>query len=185
MSESTTSSPVQVVDYDPDWPRIFRSLTDRIWPAVRDLAVGIEHVGSTSVPGMAGKPVIDLDVVAASRSDVPSIVGRLETLGYQHRGNLGIEDRDAFRVPAGSPAHHLYVTLQDSLAFRNHIFVRDYLRAHPLEAAAYSALKKRLAERFRNERERYQEGKTEFVLSILRQSELSAKELDLIKSAQK
>jgi GrpB-like predicted nucleotidyltransferase (UPF0157 family) len=181
MKGPTSFAAVQVVDYDPDWPRVFRQLKGHIWPSARDVAVAIEHVGSTSVPGMAAKPVIDLDVVIASRTDLPVLLLRLAMLGYKHRGNLGIEDREAFMAPQSQPAHHLYVCLQNSVALRNHIAVRDYLRTHPSEAVAYSNLKKRLAERFANERERYVEGKSDFILSILKQCGFSAEELGSIK----
>jgi GrpB-like predicted nucleotidyltransferase (UPF0157 family) len=178
-----TVSPIQVANYNSDWPRIFCRLKGRIWPAVSDLAITIEHVGSTSVPGMAAKPVIDMDVVIASRASLPSILLRLGSLGYQHRGDLGIQDREAFRAPENQPAHHLYVCVQNNLALRNHIAVRDYLRAHPSDAAAYSTLKTELAKRFANERERYNEAKTDFILSILERCGFSAKELDSIRSA--
>jgi len=183
MPEPTTFAAVQVVNYDPDWPRIFRQLKDQVWPSVRDVAVAIEHVGSTSVPGMATKPVVDMDIVIASRTDLPLLILRLGTLGYKHRGNLGIEDREAFMAPANQPAHHLYVCVQNSVALQNHIAVRDYLRTHPSEAVAYSTLKKRLAERFPNEREHYVEGKTDFIVSILQQCGFSATGLDSIKRA--
>jgi GrpB-like predicted nucleotidyltransferase (UPF0157 family) len=160
---------IQLVDYDPDWPRIFHQLRDQIWPSVRDVAVAIEHVGSTSVPGMAAKPVIDMDVVIATVADLPSLKLRLGSLGYEHRGNLGVNDREAFLSPVNLPSHHLHACVQNSLALQNHIAVRDYLRTHPSEAAVYSKLKKRLAERFPNERERYVESKTNFILSILEQ----------------
>ena len=183
MPEPRACAPVQVVDYDPEWPRIFHRLKDRIWPSVRDVAAAIEHVGSTSVPGMAAKPVIDVDIIIAARTGLPLLIERLGTLGYKHRGNLGIEDRDAFMTPEGQPSHHLYVCVANSLALQNHIAVRDYLRAHPSAAEAYSALKQQLAERFPIERERYNGGKTEFILSILEQCGFSAAGLDAIKHA--
>jgi GrpB-like predicted nucleotidyltransferase (UPF0157 family) len=181
MPGQTTSSRVQVADYDSDWPRLFLQFRDWIWPSVSDVAIAIEHVGSTSVPGMAAKPIIDIDLVIASRANLPSILLRLGRLGYQHRGDLGVEDREAFRAPENQPAHHLYVCLQNSLALKNHIAVRDYLRTHQSEAMAYSTLKKALAKRFGNERERYGEAKTHFILSILKRCEFSEKELDSIK----
>jgi len=101
---------------------------DWIWPSVSDVAIAIEHVGSTAVPGMAAKPVIDMDVVIASRTNLPSIVSRLGSLGYQHRGDLGIADREAFLAPRNQPAHHLYLCVENSLALKNHLAVRDYLR---------------------------------------------------------
>ncbi len=77
---------------------------------------------------MAAKPVIDMDVVIASRTNLPSIVSRLGSLGYQHRGDLGIADREAFLAPRNQPAHHLYLCVENSLALKNHLAVRDYLR---------------------------------------------------------
>jgi GrpB-like predicted nucleotidyltransferase (UPF0157 family) len=102
---------------------------------------------------------------------------------YQHSGDLGVKNREAFEAPEGQPAHHLYVCVKNSLALKNHVAVRDYLRTHPSEALAYSNLKKRLAKRFVNERERYVEAKTKFILSILKHCEFSAQELDFIKLA--
>jgi GrpB-like predicted nucleotidyltransferase (UPF0157 family) len=80
MSKPATLATVQVVDYDPDWHLAFSWLKDQIWPSVRDAA--IEHVGSTAVPGMAGKPVIDVDIVIASQTDLQLLRLRLRTLGY-------------------------------------------------------------------------------------------------------
>jgi GrpB-like predicted nucleotidyltransferase (UPF0157 family) len=171
---------VQVVEYDPRWPEQFCLIRDRIWPCVGDIAIAIEHVGSTSVPGLAAKPVIDMDIVIPSRNEFPVIAMRLATLGYQHRGNLGIEDREAFWAPERRSDHHLYVCPRDSVALRNHIALRDHLRAHPLDAAAYSNLKRQLAERFSLDVDRYVEGKTDFILSILTRQGFSTEQLDLI-----
>jgi GrpB-like predicted nucleotidyltransferase (UPF0157 family) len=181
MPKPTHLTAIQVVDYDPDWPRIFHQLRDQIWPSVRDVAVAIEHVGSTSVPGMAAKPVIDMDVVIATVADLPLVKLRLGSLGYKHRGNLGVDDREAFLSPENLPRHHLYACVQNSLALQNHIAVRDYLRTHPSEAAVYSKLKKRLAERFPNERDRYVESKTDFILSILEQCGFSTRIVESIR----
>jgi GrpB-like predicted nucleotidyltransferase (UPF0157 family) len=183
MPKPTHLTAIQVVDYDPDWPRIFHRFRDQIWPSVRDVAVAIEHVGSTSVPGMAAKPVIDMDVVIATAADLPLLKLRLGSLGYEHRGNLGVDDREAFLSPENLPSHHLYACVQNSLALQNHIAVRDYLRTHPSEAAVYSKLKKRLAERFPNERERYVESKTDFILSILEQCGFPTRMVESIRRA--
>jgi len=183
MPEPATTAAVEVVDYDPEWPEMFQKLKDRIWPFLCDAAVAIEHVGSTSVIGMAAKPVIDADIVIASTADLPVLIVRLENLGYKHRGNLGIDGRDAFATPKDQPAHHLYVCIQNSLALRNHIAVRDYLRTHRSQAMAYSDLKKQLAKQFASERLRYQEGKTDFILSILEQCGFSTDEMESIRRA--
>jgi GrpB-like predicted nucleotidyltransferase (UPF0157 family) len=169
--------------YDPQWPVLFSELHDRIWPTLRDVALAVEHVGSTAVPGLAAKPVIDLDVVVASRREVPLAIARLADLGYEHRGNLGIEDREAFVTPAALPAHHLYVCPHDSVALRNHLVLRDHLRSHPSDAAAYGQLKIHLAQQFPDDIAAYVEGKTEFILSILARYGFAPDTLESIRRA--
>lgn len=155
------------MDYDPDWPNLFVRLRDRIWPHVSDFAARIEHVGSTSVPGLAAKPVIDVDIVVASRREIPLAVSRLANLGYTHLGNLGIEDREAFDTPSWGLAHNLYACPCESVALQNHIALRDHLRGHPSDVAAYSALKKELARKFSHDIASYVEAKSDFILSVL------------------
>ena len=99
---------IEVVDYDPHWPETFETLRSRIWTAVGDVALSVEHVGSTSVPGLAAKPIIDISIVVPERSDVRTGISRLATLGYVHRGDLGIAGREAFANPEGLPRHNLY-----------------------------------------------------------------------------
>ena len=137
--------PIEVVPYDPGWPARFEQLRAMLAPALGDVAVAIEHVGSTSVPGLAAKPVIDIDVIVASPAEVPEAIARLGTLGYRHLGDLGIAGREAFRRPPGLPAHNLYVCPQGIESLRNHLTIRDHLRSHPESREAYGALKTRLA----------------------------------------
>jgi GrpB-like predicted nucleotidyltransferase (UPF0157 family) len=158
---------IEVADYDPQWPDVFWHLRDKLWPLIKDVALGIEHVGSTAVPGLAVKPVLDIDVVLPSPELLPLVCTRLLTAGYVHRGNLGIEGREAFKTPAGLPKHHLYVCDAASLAFRSHIALRDHLRTHPADATTYSTLKKDLAKRFPDDINAYTAGKTEFITSVL------------------
>jgi len=181
MVEEQNLGAVRVIDYDPDWARTFQRLKRQVWRSVCDLSIGIEHVGSTSVPGMAAKPVIDMDIVVAARSTVPLLILRLAELGYEHRGDLGIRDRESFSAPDGKPPHHLYVCVQNSLALQNHIAFRDYLRKHPSDVLAYSALKKRLAERFPNDGDQYVKGKTWFIVSLLKKCGLTGEDLDSIR----
>lgn len=158
---------ISVVDYDPDWPRIFESLRAAIWEVVADIAISIEHIGSTAVPGLAAKPVIDIDVVVP-QSEISVGIERLSSLGYAYRGGLGVPQREAFRRPPGSPPHHLYLCPPSSPALANHLAIRDYLRANPEEAHAYGELKKRLALEFAHDRDGYVEAKTGFLVAILR-----------------
>lgn len=158
---------IEVVDYDPAWPATFATLRDRIAPALADAATAIEHVGSTSVPGLAAKPVIDLDVIVPDAASVPIAIARLATLGYAHRGDLGVAGREAFRAPADLPRHHLYVVPAGHVALRNHLAVRDALRADADLVARYAAMKRELAARFPDDVDGYCAGKSAFLLAIL------------------
>ena len=154
---------VAVVDYDEDWPRQFEKLRARIWPVVSEAGIRIEHVGSTSVPGLAAKPIIDMTVVVGGRSDVPLTIKRLATLGYRHRGNLGIEDREAFDRRPDLPRHNLYVCPEGTTSLVNQLAVRDYLRAHPDATRRYGNLKRWLAVEFPTDIDSYVFGKTNFI----------------------
>ena len=158
---------VEVVDYDPQWPRDFESLRAHIWPAVADIAVAIEHVGSTSVPGLAAKPVLDIDIIVKSEEGVRQAIERLDAIGYSHRGNLGIEGREAFRATTNDPAHNLYLCRQSSAALRDHLTFRDYLRTHPETARAYAEVKRSLAAQFPDDINSYATAKTDFVTGVL------------------
>src|ERR1041384_4181171 len=106
---------IEVVDYDAGWHEVFERLHSEVWAVVRDVALSVEHVGSTSVPGLAAKPIIDVSVVVPTNADIPVVIERLATLGYLHRGNLGVEGREAFAIPDRLPIHHLYLCPRDSL----------------------------------------------------------------------
>lgn len=168
---------VVVTDYDPAWPALFEQLRSPIWAAIRDVATAIEHVGSTSVPGLAAKPIIDMTIVVPSPDALTTVIRRLAPLGYTHRGDLGVPGREAFARPEGSPAHNLYACVAGAVHLRNHLAVRDSLRRDPELARAYGALKKELAAKFPNDIDRYIAGKTDFILAILAQTDLTPDQL--------
>lgn len=158
-----------MADYDPSWPEVFEKLRERISAALGPLVLTIEHVGSTSVPNMCAKPIIDLDVIVR-REDVAAAIAAVEALGYRHEGDLGVEGREAFRWTAEFPEHHLYVCPEGSPAFERHVLVRDYLRTHPEKAREYAELKKRLAQQFHDDRSKYQAAKADLVDSLIEES---------------
>lgn len=174
---------IEIVDYDPMWPELFEQLCSQIWPAVGDIALSVEHVGSTSVPGLAAKPIIDMSVVVRSDVDIPLTIQRLATIGYVHEGNLEVEGREAFQHPNGLPAHHLYVCPRGSLGLMNQLAVRNYLRTHFETARAYGNLKRRLASEFPHDIDSYIDGKTDFILTILREVGFPPDRLKAIKLA--
>src|ERR1700728_795636 len=100
---------VIVVEYDPSWPALFRFFRERLARALGSVAAAIEHVGSTAVPHLAAKPIIDIDVLLADEADLPAAIDRLANIGCVYQGDLGIPGREAFLAPAQDPPHHLYV----------------------------------------------------------------------------
>jgi GrpB-like predicted nucleotidyltransferase (UPF0157 family) len=168
--------PVVVVEYDPAWPLAFERLRARVAAALGELCLAVEHVGSTAVPGLPAKPIVDLDAVVPSAAAIPEAVTRLAAIGYTHQGDLGIPGREAFDgLPPGPgeapwPAHNLYVCPADGEELRRHLAFRDYLRAHPEDARAYAAAKLEGARRFPNDRDAYQEFKSATVQDILRRA---------------
>ncbi|WP_406494410.1 GrpB family protein [Streptomyces sp. NBC_00846] len=140
---------IVVSDYDPRWPEWFEDLRQRLAPHVADLAVSIEHVGSTAVPGCAAKPIIDLDIVVPKQAVMPELISRLAGQGYRYEGDLGILGRAAFRASPSVLEHHLYAVVAGTKPHLDHVLLRDYLRQRPDEVQRYSALKVALAQRFR------------------------------------
>jgi GrpB-like predicted nucleotidyltransferase (UPF0157 family) len=167
ISPAERAEPVIVVPYDPAWPAAFERLRDRIAPVLGELAVGIEHVGSTAVPGLEAKPILDIDVVIRHADDFAIVAARLATLGYVHLGDLGIVGRAAFRAIPELPRHHLFVCASGAAALQAHLILRDTLRSDAELSAAYGALKRSLAEKYRDDRDSYAEGKTAFITAVL------------------
>lgn len=136
---------VRVVDYDPDWPRKASDAADALRTAAPGLFVALEHIGSTAVPGLAAKPVIDLMAAVPALADVGPHEPALAALGFLPHDN-GMTDRLLYvRADAGVRSHILHVVTRDSWPTRNQRILRDHLRAHPEEAARYAALKRALA----------------------------------------
>jgi GrpB-like predicted nucleotidyltransferase (UPF0157 family) len=172
---------IEVADYDPQWPLAFAGLKRVIEAALGPLALSVEHVGSTAVPGLAAKPTIDLDVVIESKAQLANVIRSLARIGYDHRGDLGIAGREAFGrqgedVPRDGtgriwPSHHLYVCARDSKELARHLAFRDHLRSHPDVASTYARLKRDLARQFPHDIDSYIQGKAAFIEDILRRAE--------------
>lgn len=155
-----------IVDYDPGWPVRFEEERRLIAQALSGLAVAIEHVGSTSVPGLAAKPVIDIMVAIRAFEDGERCVAPLEALRYEYRGDGGIPGRHYFRK--GEPrSHHMHMVVYGGEFWERHIAFRDLLRADRALADAYAALKRELAAQHGAGRIAYTEAKTPFIEAAL------------------
>jgi GrpB-like predicted nucleotidyltransferase (UPF0157 family) len=164
--------------YTPDWVIQFNDIKSQLETALSGLECSIEHVGSTSVPNLDAKPIIDIDIVYQTKSDFEKIKLGLEKIGYYHNGNQGLEGRDVFKR-AGQLSnevldkikHHLYVCPTDSKALERHLLSRNYLRKNEEARIKYQQMKYELAEQSNQDRKKYQELKellvNDFIDSII------------------
>ena len=159
---------VVVLPYDKHWARDFCEIKSEIQEALDQLALAIEHVGSTSVHGLSAKPIIDIDVVIKDYSLLDAVISALERIDYHHEGNLGIAGREAFKYEgkAHLRKHHLYVCPRDSEELKRHIAFREYLRSHPEAVREYSRIKEEGAALYPFDIEKYIEHKSPFVEKI-------------------
>ncbi len=162
------SIPATVVEYDERWPLWFLEISSVLSPLLAEVPHEIEHVGSTAVPGLAAKPIIDLDVVVPAPEQVPAAIKALVAGGYQHEGNLGITGREAFQAPAGPlPYHHLYVVVAGTKPHQDHVVLRDRLRQDPDALVRYAARKRELAPLLMTDRSANVLGKAELIEELL------------------
>ncbi len=159
---------VRLVPYDPAWPRLFGAEAERLQRIFEaaGLRLRVEHMGSTAVPGLAAKPILDILGGYPEDARLADYVRVLTSAGYEHRGEQGIPGREFFR--RGDPrSYHLHLTKIDSQFWRDHLAFRDRLRADDALRDAYARLKYDLAQRFPRDREAYIEAKGPFVRDAL------------------
>lgn len=159
---------VVVMPYDVKWKQAFTNIKSELEAVLGDLALRIEHVGSTSVEGLSAKPVIDIDVVIKDTSILEPVISALAKIGYRHEGDLGIPGREAFKYEGKEHLmkHHLYVCAKDSDELKRHLAFRDYLRSHPEAVKEYSRVKTEGAELYPYDIDKYIEHKSPFIEEI-------------------
>ena len=159
------SEAIIITPYDPQWAIQFQAERANIIGAFGELRAHIEHIGSTSVEGLAAKPIIDMAIIVESAEDALRAITPLVRLGYTCFGEAEIPGRVYFDRREFEPCHiHLYV--RGNPEIERHLNFRDYLRSNPDAAQQYAELKFALAEKFRNDRPGYTEAKTEFIRNI-------------------
>lgn len=167
---------IEVVPYSPDWPAQFADVAKTLHVALHGVDVlSIEHVGSTAVPGLAAKPILDIDVVV-SRPSRHNAIHALRAAGYEHLGEQGIPDRHALRAPEHGPRRNVYVCIAGALALRNHLAVRDALRRSLELRLRYERVKLALAGRPGLSMQQYVAGKSAVLQDILAISDLTSEE---------
>lgn len=157
--------PDLLVAHDPAWAGEFAALSEVYRGALGDLVLRVEHIGSTAVPGLIAKPILDLDLVIADSTAFAATTAALGALGYSHRGDQGIAGREVLNradehTPFTQPPrrwlnHHLYVCNADSRELHRHLAFRDALRRSPLLCDRYAVIKRELARQSGGDRKRY------------------------------
>lgn len=171
---------VEVVDYDPVWPALFDSECRLLHDALGHVVVAIDHVGSTAVPGLAAKPIIDILMEVTDLEAFDSVDQHMMSIGYTPKGEFGIPGRRYFQKGGDARTHHLHAFQSGDFNLIRHLAFRDYLRAHPDAARQYSELKRAVAAACGNDLGRYCDGKDAYVkrLETIAVKENSAKLVD-------
>lgn len=161
-------SRIAVVPYDPCWPLDFERAAGEVITALAPNLLAIHHIGSTSIPGIHAKPVIDILAVVADLRAVDERADAMRVLGYQVMGEFGIAGRRYFRRDdlSGRRTHQIHAFAEGSPHVRRHVAFRDYLRTHPEAARQYGELKRRLAEAHPHNMDAYIDGKDRFIKEI-------------------
>lgn len=164
----TTGRPVRIAEYDPRWASMFEEARREIVGRCGAAVVAVEHIGSTSVAGLAAKPVIDIMAAVESLGDAQALVGPLAAIGFEYVPKNEFPGRRFFRRGRrGAGTHHLHVVERGGRQWRRHLLFRDYLRAHPETAAEYGRLKRELAALHGPDRGAYTDAKTPFIESVV------------------
>lgn len=173
---------VSVEPYDATWPQQFSQIKVELEKILHDVPyLSIEHVGSTSVPGLCAKPILDIDIVV-TRAQLSPVAAALETMGgYESMGEMGLPDRWAFRKQSALPSRNLYVCIAGSQALRNHLAVRDICRRYPQVREAYGQKKLELSQREWGSVDEYCEAKNEILEWVLEKAGMAASDREQVR----
>ncbi|WP_409292648.1 GrpB family protein [Peribacillus sp. SCS-37] len=154
---------VEVCPYDKEWAQMFREEAEKINLILGDEMIHIYHIGSTSIPGLSAKPIIDIMPVVIDIYKVDTFNRQMEELGYIAKGENGISGRRYFQKGGDHRSHHIHIYQNGSHEIERHLALRDYLITHPIDMKNYGELKEKLARQFPEDIESYIKGKDLFV----------------------
>lgn len=160
---------VRLAPYTAEWERLFEEEKERLQAAIGQYVLSIQHVGSTAIPGMVAKPIIDIGIAVTDLDQARVCIQPVEQLGYEYRGEHGIPRRHYFAK--GDPrTHHIHMNEIRGRDWQNQVLFRDYLIQHPESAEEYAALKVALATQYAADREAYLAGKAPFIERTLEEA---------------
>ena len=164
----TYGAHIEIVEYRAGWPRIFELERAAILEMCSPWVIDVHHVGSTAVPGLPSKPILDILPVVGSATAAESAIEPMKTLGYLYRGENGITGRSYFdKVVDGRNVVHNHMFPEDHPDVSEMVGFRDYLRMHEEAALEYARLKQELASGYRNDRAAYTDSKEDFISRIV------------------
>ncbi len=158
---------VKLIPYTPDWAHSFEAESLRLQGVLGSQIVDVEHIGSTAIPNLVAKPIIDMSVGVYDFDSAKTCIPKLEAAGYTYLGENGIPRRHYFKLGLPNVTHHLHMVEIHSLDRMQTVLFRDYLREHPEIAQAYATLKIRLAEQYPYDRPSYLKGKGPFIQQVI------------------
>lgn len=168
--------PIRIEPYDEAWPRQFADLGEHLRGALGDVARRIDHIGSTAVPGLAAKPVIDVQISVETLEPVGPFRDPLEGLGFVYRADNAERTKRYFREAPGTRRTHIHVRKAGSFSQQFPLLLRDYLRTHPDAVLEYATLKRDLADRFADDRAAYTDAKGPWFWDAIRRADAWAQQ---------
>jgi GrpB-like predicted nucleotidyltransferase (UPF0157 family) len=162
-------SKVELAPYSAKWIELFAAEQESLQSALGDLVLEIQHIGSTAIPGMAAKPIIDIAATIPNIDEIEKCVQPLEGVGYEHKGEYGLPGRHFF-IKGKPSTHHLHIVEKGSHHWDLWLLFRDYLIEHDVPADKYSEMKQRLADKFASDRSAYTANKGDFIRKVLEEA---------------
>ncbi len=163
---------VEVVFYNPNWKEMYKEESGKVKNILSDIIIDIHHIGSTAIPGIKAKPVIDILVEVKDIEGVDQYNHKMKELGYEVMGEYGIPKRRFFRKGGDKRTHHIHIFQVGNEEIERHIKFKEYLIAHPDKAREYSRLKEELANKYTYDVENYTNHKSDFIKEIDRKAKL-------------
>jgi GrpB-like predicted nucleotidyltransferase (UPF0157 family) len=157
---------VRLIRYQSEWARLFELEKSRLQLALGDGVLDIQHIGSTAVPGLVAKPILDIAIAVCDFESARSLIPAIESIGYTYRGEVGIPRRHYF-VKGDPRTHHIHMLEQASQEWTHLLIFRNTLQDDPNLAQQYANLKERLAAQYPNDREAYLKGKAVFIEDVI------------------
>ena len=171
------SAPLVIADYNPEWPSMYEEEKALILKAIGHIIAGIEHIGSTAIPGLGAKPIIDIMIGLHRLDDAAECIPPLEALGHKYHPEFEdqVPERRFFRKgPDEARTHHIHMVELASQFWNDRLLFREYMRTHEEDAMLYLLMKKELAVRFGSNRRGYSDAKASFVAAILSKARVFA-----------